>query len=79
MHRDNGETVPHALDKVKPNIFWKHKQDYIKAINLFDTIKTETIIHKLLETEEIIKKHPEISSTIVLNTLLNLSKIKVNI
>ena len=76
IHADNGDSISDALNKSSKYIFWKSRDNYENAIKHWSTNKVEVVLDKLIGLEERIKVYSNSNNVILMQTLLNFSKIR---
>ena len=70
---ENGEKTTEAMKKLKPPVFFKEKNKFLKQTQLWGTTKIERALVILNEAEREVKKSPDLSKAIVNNVVLRLS------
>ncbi len=73
---DNGDSISDALNKSSKYIFWKSRDNYIKSIKYWSTDKVGIVLNKLISIEEKLKLFSNNGNIILIQTLLNFSKIR---
>ncbi len=73
---DNGDSINDALNKSSSYIFWKSRDNYENSIKYWNTNKVEMVLDKLIGIEEKLKVYSNSNGVILMQTLLNFSKIR---
>ena len=70
---NSGKNLTEAMNELKPPVFFKEKDNFVRQIRLWNLQKTERALTIINEGETEIKKSPELSKTIAGNIVLRLT------
>ena len=70
LNQKNNNSIDEAIEKIKPNIFWKDKPNYINQAKVWELHDLILIREKISEIELIMKSKSEIKKEVLFKNLL---------
>lgn len=71
---DGGENAEIAMKKLRPEVFWKHKDAFMAQLNTFSCVQLENILLHLMSTEAKCKQTANDPETLLSRTILSIAQ-----